>query len=205
MHRRFRPRLPFANVAATLALVLAASGLAVAATPQSSKVIRACAKKSNGALRLISKGSCRKSEKAVSWSQTGPQGPAGVAGAAGAAGAKGDPGTPATKLFAQVKSNGTLNTGSPGVLTTRAATGTYLLSFPEDISHCVALVNQGAIPIFTTPASNTGSVTGHAHAVLTSAGGTYPGGYPTGQTVVVVTQNGSNVDTDADFTVAVLC
>jgi hypothetical protein len=205
MHRRFRPRLSFANVAATMALVLAASGLAVAATPQSPKVIRACAKKSNGALRVIAKGNCRKSEKAVSWNQTGPAGVAGAPGATGATGAKGDPGTPATKLIAQVKSDGTLNTGSAGVRTTRYSSGTYFIQFPQDVSHCSAVANQGAIPIFSTPASNTGTVTGYAQALLTSAGASYPGNYVTEQTVVVLTRTTTGTSIDADFTVAVLC
>jgi hypothetical protein len=138
----------------------------------------------------------------VSWNQTGPQGPAGLAGAAGP---KGDAGTPATKLFAQVKNNGTLNAGSIGVITTRFATGTYLIQFQEDISHCSALANQGAIPLFTTPGSNTGTVTGYAQAVLTSGGANFSNGYPAGQTVIVVTHNSSGAMTDADFTMAVVC
>jgi hypothetical protein len=83
------PALAFA----LLALVAASSGLAVAATSSSGPVIRACAKKKGGALRLASK--CRRSERAVSWSQAGPrglQGLRGLTGAAGAAGATGPQG-----------------------------------------------------------------------------------------------------------------
>lgn len=45
--------------------------------------LKACANKTSGAMRYISKGSCKKTEKSLSWNQMGPQGLAGTAGAAG--------------------------------------------------------------------------------------------------------------------------
>ena len=45
--------------------------------------LKACANKTTGVMRYISKGSCKKTEKALSWNQTGPQGAAGVAGTNG--------------------------------------------------------------------------------------------------------------------------
>src|SRR4051812_46798112 len=90
-----RAHLTYANVAATLALVLAASGFAVASIPNSRGVIRACYARHGGALRTIDKakkgaaGHCRKNERAVSWNQKGQPGVPGGKGAQGAAGALG--------------------------------------------------------------------------------------------------------------------
>ncbi len=74
----------------------------MAASSHSAPVIRACANKKNGALRLASK--CKKSERAVSWSQQGPaglQGPTGASGAQGLAGLRGETGSqgPGAKAF----------------------------------------------------------------------------------------------------------
>jgi len=52
--------------------------------------LKACANKTTGVMRYISKGSCKKTEKALSWNQMGPQ------GLSGSAGAKGDNGTTGT-------------------------------------------------------------------------------------------------------------
>jgi hypothetical protein len=49
----------------------------------SNATLKACANKTTGIMRYISKGSCKKTEKALSWNQTGPQGAAGVAGTNG--------------------------------------------------------------------------------------------------------------------------
>jgi hypothetical protein len=64
----------------TAALLLAASGVGLAAT-SSGGVIRACASKHGGALRLITPGRralagrCSKRERAVIWNQGGPAPP----------------------------------------------------------------------------------------------------------------------------------
>lgn len=74
----------------------------------SDATITACASKTTGVMRYITKGSCKKTETALSWNQQGPQGlqgPQGVAGEKGAAGlqgAKGEPGTaPNLESFAK--------------------------------------------------------------------------------------------------------
>jgi len=51
--------------------------------------LKACANKTNGAMRYISKGSCKKTETSLSWSQMGPQGLPGATGPAGPVGASG--------------------------------------------------------------------------------------------------------------------
>ena len=71
-----------------LALILGAAVFGVvsavqAAIPDSSGVIHGCYQKNVGNLRVIDPSagdSCRPSEIAISWSQTGPQGPTGATG-----------------------------------------------------------------------------------------------------------------------------
>ena len=61
--------------------------------------LKACADKSTGVMRYISKGSCKKTETSLSWNQLGAQGLQGVAGTNGSNGtngAKGDAGTNGT-------------------------------------------------------------------------------------------------------------
>ena len=89
-HRRSFLMPSPAMAVAVAALLAACTGLAVAAS-SSSTVIRACANKKTGALRLANK--CRKGERSVSWSQTGPQGARGLAGANGVNGAPGTTGS----------------------------------------------------------------------------------------------------------------
>jgi hypothetical protein len=96
---RIRTHLGYANVAATLALVFAMSGGAIAATGgfSSGGTLRACANE-EGAIRLLKGGQhCKKGQKAVSWSQTGPAGAPGAKGAPGASGAGGAAGAPGPK------------------------------------------------------------------------------------------------------------
>ena len=55
--------------------------------------LKACANKTNGAMRYISKGACKKTETSLLWNQMGPQG---LPGSSGSAGAKGETGTAGT-------------------------------------------------------------------------------------------------------------
>ena len=126
---RIRRHISYANVAATLALVLAMSGGAVAATGgfSSGGTLRACANE-EGAIRLLKPGkSCKKGQKTVSWNQTGPAGVKGAAGATGAAGASGatgaqgsagSPGNPGSAVaYAHVLESGVLDAAnSSGVV-----------------------------------------------------------------------------------------
>jgi hypothetical protein len=88
---RITGHLSYANVAATLALVLAMSGGAIAATGgfSSGGALRACVNE-EGHLKLLEAGKhCGKGKKTVSWNQTGPKGATGAIGAAGANGKEG--------------------------------------------------------------------------------------------------------------------
>lgn len=85
-----RPGMALVVVAA-----LAASGAAWAAVPGSDGLINGCYQKQNGQLRVVeAAGSCRPSETAIQWNQTGPEGPQGDQGVAGEPGPEGDQGVP---------------------------------------------------------------------------------------------------------------
>jgi hypothetical protein len=62
------------------------------------KPIKACADRKTGVMRYIDKGRCKRTERALTWNQIGPQGVPGIAGAAGSPGIHGSPGTPGAKL-----------------------------------------------------------------------------------------------------------
>jgi hypothetical protein len=94
-----RPRLTYANVAATLALVLAAGGFAFAANPGDDGVIRGCLKTGSKVIRVPDSAKCRKTEKKLAWNQTGPKGDEGSPGMSGYQIVDGDPGAPSGPNF----------------------------------------------------------------------------------------------------------
>jgi len=78
---------------AVVGAVLAGGAVTFAAIPDSSGVIHGCYQKNVGNLRVIDAGgSCRPSEIAISWSQTGPPGAPGPQGPKGDTGATGPQG-----------------------------------------------------------------------------------------------------------------
>jgi hypothetical protein len=86
-----RRHVSYANVAATLALVFAMSGGAIAATGgfSSGGKLQGCVNEEGG-LKLLKAGKhCRRGQKTVAWSITGPKGAKGDPGAPGAKGAAG--------------------------------------------------------------------------------------------------------------------
>jgi hypothetical protein len=95
---RIRQHLSYANVTATLALVFAMSGGAIAATggfTSASSSIKACVG-GNGVLKLQAGKKCKSGQKVVSWNQQGPAGAQGASGLPGATGPQGAPGVPAS-------------------------------------------------------------------------------------------------------------
>jgi hypothetical protein len=147
--KRITKHLSYANVAATLAVVLAMSGGAVAATGgfTSGGKLQACVNREGGLRLLKAGGKCKKGQAPVSWSQVGPKGPAGVEGPAGAAGAAGTPGTPgasAVTLWAEVNASGQLVASSGVTNVTGNAEGRFF-TFNRDISKCgvSATLNEG--------------------------------------------------------------
>jgi hypothetical protein len=90
MRRRLSFLVPSSAVTvaiAVVALVGVLGGWAIAATTKGSPVIRACANKRTGALRLAAK--CRHGERRITWNQKGPAGATGATGATGSAGGAG--------------------------------------------------------------------------------------------------------------------
>ena len=76
----------------TLGVIITAAsvGAVTYANAAGDATLKACANKTTGVMRYISKGSCKRTEKPLSWNQMGPQG---LPGAVGTAGTKGDSGT----------------------------------------------------------------------------------------------------------------
>jgi hypothetical protein len=152
-----RRHISYANVAATLALVLAMSGGAIAATGgfTSGGTLRACANE-EGVIRLLKAGkSCKKGQKAVSWNQTGPTGAKGATGATGAvgpagvsgsAGPRGPEGVPASIAWARADQDGTLEAGRGVVSIEHAGTGYYRIKFDHDVSGCGAVATENDGP-----------------------------------------------------------
>jgi hypothetical protein len=93
-----RRHLSYANVVATLALIFAMSGGAIAASGgfSSGGKLQACVN-GEGTIRLLQAGKkCKGGQKAVSWNQQGPAGAQGATGSPGATGPQGTPGAPAS-------------------------------------------------------------------------------------------------------------
>jgi hypothetical protein len=91
--QRFRPRLTYANVMATIAVFAALGGgayAAVSSIPGPDGVIHGCYKKKGGILRLVAAGRrCSRAENAIAFNQRGRAGRSGSTGARGLAGARG--------------------------------------------------------------------------------------------------------------------
>jgi hypothetical protein len=133
-------------VVAIVAIVLAFAGVGWASIPDSGGVIHACYKKEHGQLRVTDadqQQSCRHSEVALSWSQTGPQGPIGPqgpkgdTGPAGPQGSKGDTGAtgpqgPAGSQGAKGDTGATGPQGAAGPQGAQGATGPQGPTGPSD-------------------------------------------------------------------------
>lgn len=92
MLRWFRRPVTFANVSALTALVLAMAGGAFAITTirRTDSTIHGCYQKRTGILRVLApRKRCGRNERAIAWSQRGPQG---LRGLQGQPGAQGNPG-----------------------------------------------------------------------------------------------------------------
>ena len=84
-----------AVVLAVVAALAATGTIAWATIPDAAGVVHGCYQKVNGQLRVIDLDAgqtCRPSELAISWSETGPQGPQGPQGPAGPQGPQGPQG-----------------------------------------------------------------------------------------------------------------
>ena len=140
------------------ALVWHASGpagacitVAAGAIGAGSPMIRACANKKTGALRLLStRGKCSKGERSVAWNQTGPQGAPGKNGTNGTNGSNGTNGANgmngSAMAYAHVLSNGALDTANSKNVTATGkpgTTGIVCLRVSLPVSTMIATVDAG--------------------------------------------------------------
>jgi hypothetical protein len=91
-------RLSYANVMATIAVVLAVGGGSFAIAQSGSQgTIKGCSHKKSGVLRVLKKGKkCRRSERAIAWNIEGRAGDDGAPGAPGRSGPTGPEGVGGT-------------------------------------------------------------------------------------------------------------
>lgn len=178
---RIRRRISYANVAATMALVLAVSGGAYAATGgfSSGGTLHACVNE-EGVIRLIKPGKkCKRGQTAVSWNQTGPAGAPGATGAMGAAGAPGTPGakgaagTGPPSLWALIGPEGELVDGSE--VAHVEGKDPVTVTFDRNVEHCAITGGLGSSPateIFERPLTQ-----GKAFVVTTNDKGELVGSF----------------------------
>jgi hypothetical protein len=140
-----RRRLSYANVTATLALVFAMSGGALAANHY---LITSTKQISPKVLKKL-KGNAGKAGANGANGATGATGAQGPGGKEGSPGSEGRPGAPATTLFAYVQEEGTLVRGTPGTTVEKLGVTPneyYEVKFPTDVSKCVPEVSIGNGP-----------------------------------------------------------
>jgi hypothetical protein len=116
---RVSRHLSYANVAATLALVFAMTGGAIAATGgfTSNGKLQACVNGGGGLTLLKAGKKCKRGQKTIAWNQKGPAGPKGAPGTSGIAALNGAPVPSATNATnattAQTASNALSLGGTP--------------------------------------------------------------------------------------------
>ena len=125
-----------------ISIVLGASLLSIGVSNAAGTSIKACAKKSNGAMRLIDvKKKCAKSERTLTW---GPQGSAGATGATGAVCATGATGAAASTLFGTFNALGVKDAARSSAAmpnATSGGTGIYTFTFASSIANCTAIAS----------------------------------------------------------------
>ena len=130
-----------ATVLSLVALVMATSGLAVAAIPGSGGRIVGCSHKRTGVVRLVdAERKCRRTEHVVTWNEQGVPGPAGNQGAEGARGEQGPKG----------------DTGSRGPTGPKGETGTRGPEGPQGIPGTAAAKGDPGPMGPTGPKGDTG-------------------------------------------------
>lgn len=179
-----KPKLSYANVAATLALFFTMTGGALAAhhylitsTKQISPKVVSALKGKNGKNGLPGK--------------EGPQGKEGKEGKEGKAG------TSATALWAVVGSSGSLARGSGTVESKELTTGEYEVVFNRDVSQCAYEATLGDISDGSAPAGEVG--------VATRDEGIFPFFKIKPTAIYIQTYNSSGTTTAEPFHLAVFC
>ena len=119
---------------------MGASLLSVGVSNAAGSTIKACAKKSNGAMRLIDASkNCKKSERTLTWGTQGDAGATGATGVAGATGATGATGASPVVAYAYINSDGALATSRSlnASSSSRIGPGDYQLNFGVSTAGCV--------------------------------------------------------------------
>jgi hypothetical protein len=141
--------------AIAIAAIIAATGSAYAATAAGPTNGRITVCISHHAGALYQAKNCREHDRQLSWNlqgppglqgAQGPRGPAGAQGSQGPQGAQGPAGAPAAKYFLEADADGTIVNQSGGLFVYHDATGFYDVVFPNDISKCVVLADEAAVP-----------------------------------------------------------
>jgi hypothetical protein len=219
--RKLSGSLSYANVMATVAVFLALGGGAFAATTgltAKGGTIHGCVAKRSHVLTVLKAGQrCAPGHVALAFNAkgvrgargpagtTGPAGPAGPTGPAGArgpkgatgdrgrAGTNGTNGKNAVSLFVSTLETGAIVNSSGSVSVSRNAAGSYIVTFPRDVSQCVPAVSIG-----------------------NTRGNTLPGGLPAARAdgvinandldlVDVVTRNTAGTAVDLPFNLSMSC
>jgi hypothetical protein len=205
--KHLRSKFTYANVMATIAVFIALGGASYAATrlPKNSVGAKQLKKGAVTPTKLSS------SAMASLTGEAGAKGDTGAPGATGATGAQGIPGedgAPATDFFAQVKPEGTVNASGSAVTVDHYGDGLYLVNFGRDVTHCAAIVNEGGVPVFSSPGTSTGSPPGDGADVVIGSPkapeGEFAPGFPFAETILVATYSGA-AEHDASFYIAVFC
>ena len=118
----------------------------------------------------------------------GPAGPAGPAGAKGDTGAKGENGASATALWAVVDSGGALARNKGTASSSRTGTGTYIVTFNQDVTGCSYQATIGG----PTTVNATGEISPAQRSGVTAA-------------LDVDTFNSAGAAADKPFYLAVFC
>lgn len=176
-----KPKLTYANVAATLALVFSMTGSAIAAhhylitsTKQVSPKVITALKGKNG--------------------KNGATGKEGPPGKEGKEGKEGKAGTSATALWAVVGSDGKLARGSGVIESKEAFTGAYEVVFNRDVTQCAYEATLGDTSDGFTPPGELSVATREelSHKIKPNA-------------IFIETANSSGTATAAPFHLAVFC
>lgn len=179
-----RARLTCVAVAAGALVALATTGEAGAST------IHACVKPKSGATRIVSaKARCRRGEKRLSWSTTGPPGKTGPAGPGGPAGTEGKAGPSGVGPVYSVSHAEPVTLGSESIVLTKTVPpGSYWVSAKTVVGEetktagtvtfiCAVQITPGTIASTKAPDLD---VSGFATALAESGGATE---WSTAQTV----------------------
>ena len=134
--RRYLRRPSPPTLVAIAALLVASTGMAAAAIPDSDGVIHACLNNRTGAVRIIDteapvSATCTSKETALSWNQTGPAGEPGPAGSVSATYVRSSTSTGAAQVNCDTGDIVTGGGGSAAFASLEAAYPYVAFSFPN--------------------------------------------------------------------------